>query len=158
MLNLSSPVTLLAAGGGVKMAYVVLKWNVITGSLTYSWNWLTDYFSIDISEKRLTSGLENQTAADHKDLDFFFKKLSCNFLQSVSWPILSSKWRFLSSPENFLVRPIKRNTEKERERESWPGELLCVNCHEYNLFNSVTSTSVLNTFAPFSAQKILYRS
>lgn len=37
--------------------------------LTYSsWNWFSDYFNIDISEKHLTSGLENQTV-DHRDFD-----------------------------------------------------------------------------------------
>lgn len=39
--------------------------------------------------------------SDSRPQRLWLKKTSCNFLQSVSWPILLSGWRFLSSPVNF---------------------------------------------------------
>lgn len=65
ILNQRGPVLCSRLG---KRPYVMLKCNIITVSLTGSWNWWSDYFSVDISEKHLTSGLENQTV-DHRDFD-----------------------------------------------------------------------------------------
>lgn len=63
-LNQRGPVTLFTAGEKT-LCNTEMKHYYC---LTHSWNWFSDYFNIDISEKHLTSGLENETVG-HRAFD-----------------------------------------------------------------------------------------
>lgn len=107
-------------------------------SLTYTWNWLTDYLNINISEKHLTSGLVNQTEILIK------QKLHVIFSNQLSWPILlcesDSFFHHLQICSETKRKRRKEKRAQEKQRKAWPREPVVFNSHLDNHFTVLPGT------------------